>query len=60
MTGRQQKLAVKLKDADLAEKLAEAGLDSPQKIRQASDKAVEAAVGKSGKGTVRKKYPRHG
>lgn len=60
MTGRQRKLAVKLKDKDLAAKLAKAGLDSPQKIRQASDKAVEAAIGKAGKSTVRKKYPRNG
>lgn len=60
MTARQRKLTVKLKDAALAEKLAKAGLDSPRKIRQASDKTVEAAVGKTGKSTVRKKYPRHG
>lgn len=60
MTARQRKLAVKLQDADLAEKLAKVGLDSPQKIRQASDKAVEAAVGKSDKSTVRERFPRHG
>ena len=39
------KLAKKLKDLDLAQVLVEAGLDSPAKIRAASDKDLQAVEG---------------
>lgn len=56
MDPRVRKLTRLLKDRDLAETLVEAGLDSPKKIRQATDKDVEKALGKSGKGKVRERF----
>ena len=58
MTARQRKLTIILRDAALAGKLVKAGLDDPRKIKAASDKALEAAVGKIGKGAVRNRFPR--
>ena len=55
---RVQKLAIKLADLDLAEKLVKAGLDSPKKIRRASDAEIEKALGKPGKSKVRDKMPK--
>ena len=49
------KLAKKLKDRDLADKLVKAGLRNPAMLRKASDQDLEAAVGKGGKGKVRER-----
>lgn len=58
MERRIAKLAIKLRDRDLAEKLVKAGLDSPRKIRDASDKDIEKALGKAGKDKVREHVPK--
>lgn len=50
------KLAKKLKDADLAGRLVKAGLNTPKKLRRATDKEIEKAVGKSGKVKVRARF----
>ena len=56
MDQRAQKLTRLLKDQDLAEDLVAAGLDTPKKIKAATDKAVEKAVGVFKKSAVRKKF----
>ena len=47
MKGRYKKLARWLKDPELAEELAKAGLSTPKKIKRATDKQIEKAVGKN-------------
>ena len=47
MKGRGRKLARWLKDPELAEALAKAGLNTPKKIKQATDKQIEKAAGKN-------------
>jgi hypothetical protein len=50
-----RKLTHKLRDAELARALVAAGLDTPRKIKAASDEELEAAAGKSGLAAVRKR-----
>jgi len=52
------KLARKLKDRELAEKLVAAGLKNPGLIRRATNKAITAAVGRSGLKVVRAVFPK--
>jgi len=52
------KLGIKLNDAELAEKLEEAGFRSPRQLRNATDKDLKAVLGKSSVDKVRKKFPR--
>ncbi len=52
------KLGIKLEDEALAQKLIEAGLDTPRKIRDAKNSDLEKAVGRSGKDKVRAKLPK--
>ena len=54
---KAHKLAVKLKDKDLAQALVAAGYDNPAKIRAASDADLERVkgVGKAGKDKIRAK-----
>jgi DNA integrity scanning protein DisA with diadenylate cyclase activity len=54
------KLAVKLGDADLAERLVKAGFRNPQTIRNAEDKALEAVpgIGKAKREKIREKLPK--
>ena len=52
------KLARKLGDARLAEKLVGAGFDTEGKIEAAEDKDIEAAVGKGGLAKVRNAFPK--
>lgn len=52
---KARKLAAKLKDKELAEALVAAGFDNPAKIRKASDKDLEKAVGKGKLDKVRAK-----
>lgn len=56
MDARTQKLAIKLKDRELAEALVNAGLDNPAKIRQAKDKDLEIIVGKAKVAKLRGKF----
>ena len=60
MDGRVQKLAIKLGDRGLAAILVDAGLDTPQKIRRATDKELEAVpgIGSVTKGKLRAQLPR--
>jgi len=58
MERRIAKLTIKLMDRDLAEKLVKAGLDTPRKIRDASDGEIEKALGKAGKNKVRDRMPK--
>lgn len=51
MTAMLKKLAIKLKDAELAARLYEAGFQTPRDLRRASDKELEAIPG-IGKATV--------
>jgi len=59
MDGRAKKLAHKL-DAELAEKLVEAGLDTPRKLKAAKDKAIKdvPGIGQSGVDKVRAVFPK--
>ena len=54
------KLAIKLKDAELAAKLTEAGYTNPRKIRNASDKDLRAipGLGQATLAKVREKFPK--
>ena len=60
MDARVMKLAHKLNDKELAEKLVEAGLDTPRKLKAAKDKDIKAApgVGQSGVDKVRAVFPK--
>jgi len=51
----QQKLAIKLGDAVLAEKLVRAGVVNPAMVRRATDEELERILGKSGMQKVRGK-----
>lgn len=53
-----EKLANKLGDRELAEKLVAAGLKNPGLIRRATNRAVAAAVGRNNLATVRAVFPR--
>ena len=53
MKGQHGKLARWLKDPELAEKLADAGLNTPKKIKRATSKQIEKAVGAGKKSAVR-------
>lgn len=44
---RGRKLARWLKDPELAEELADAGLSTPKRIKRATNKQIEKVVGKS-------------
>jgi DNA integrity scanning protein DisA with diadenylate cyclase activity len=48
-------------DADVAEMLVEAGLDTPRKIKAANDKDIEAikGIGKAKKDKIRQRIPKH-
>jgi len=54
------KLALKLKDVELAALLAEAGFTNPRKIRDATDKELRTVpgLGKSALDKIRAKFPR--
>jgi len=60
MDAQKLKLAKKLGDSELASALVAAGFDNPAKIRQASDKELEAVkgVGKAKREQIRKKLPK--
>ena len=45
MDARARKLAIKLRDRELAQKLVDAGFDTPAKIKRASDKDIRAIPG---------------
>ena len=47
MKGRGRKLARWLKDPELAEELAKAGLNTPKKIKAATKQQIEKAIGKN-------------
>lgn len=53
MDARARKLAIKLGDAELAEKLVQAGIDSPAKIKNAKDADLKKLKG-IGPGTLKK------
>ena len=57
-----RKLAIKLRDADLAEKLAVAGFDNPAKIRNADDKDLRAipGIGQASLDKIRGRLPKRG
>lgn len=57
MDGKTRKLAQKLGDT-LAADLVRAGLDTPRKIRTASDEDIEDAVGKNSLADVRARMPK--
>ena len=59
MDARVQKLAMKLGDRALAAKLVQAGLDTPRKIKAATDKELEGVegIGKSARETIRGRFP---
>lgn len=59
MDAGQQKLAIKLGDAELAEKLYNAGFRSPSAIRRASDEELEAipGIGKATRQAIRARLP---
>ena len=52
------KLGIKLQDEELAAALTAAGLDNPRKVRDATDKDIEKAVGKGKVARVRAKLPK--
>jgi len=58
MDARGLKLAMKLGDPELAEKLVRAGFDNPAKLRAASDKQLKAVpgVGQASLDKIRKKF----
>jgi len=60
MDARTQKLALKLRDAKLAELLVLAGLDNPAKVRAASDQELRAidGVGPATVKALRARLPR--
>jgi len=45
MTTRERKLAIKLRDRELAKRLVAAGLDTPAKIKAVSNAALKKAAG---------------
>ena len=47
MKGQYGKLARWLKDPELAEELAKAGLNTPKRIKRATKQQIEKAVGKN-------------
>lgn len=55
-----RKLAAKLKDAELAAALVEAGFTNPRQIRDASDKDLRAVpgVGTAALAQIRAKFPK--
>ena len=57
---RVAKLAIKLGDGALAEALVKAGFDNPAKIRQASNKELEAVpgIGKAKREAIRQRLPK--
>lgn len=59
---RVQKLALKLRDLDLASRLVAAGFDNPAKIRKAADKDLKAVpgVGQASVDKLRKRLPKKG
>ena len=57
MDGRIRKLAYKI-DKESAQKLVEAGLDTPAKIKAAADKDIETVVGKDKLTDVRARMPK--
>ena len=54
------KLAIKLKDVELAAKLTEAGFTNPRKIRDASDKDLRdiPGLGQASLAKVRERFPK--
>jgi hypothetical protein len=56
MDRRVQKLARLLKDRKLAEDLVKAGLDTPKKLKSATDQQIVRAVGAKNKDAVRKRF----
>jgi len=60
MDPRTEKLAIKVRDANIALLLVQAGYDSPAKIRAASDKDLKAVpgVGQVGVKRIREKLPK--
>ena len=52
------KLIQKLGSEDLAQKLTDAGLRNPGKIKRATNKAIEAAVGRRNVAAVRAVFPK--
>jgi len=58
MTVHGDKLATKLKDRELAEKLVKAGLRNPGLIQRAPDREVAAAVGRENLAVVRAAFPK--
>jgi len=59
MDARVQKLAIKLGDTELAQALVRAGLDTPRKIKRATDKELLAVpgVGQARRAELRKRFP---
>jgi hypothetical protein len=55
MDAKIEKLALRLKDAALAEALVAAGLDNPAKIRQATDAQLDHLIGKTARKKLRAK-----
>ena len=60
MNAQTQKLAIKLGDAALAEKLVKAGFRNPARIREASDEELEdvLGIGPATRGKLRKQFPK--
>ena len=60
MDVKVQKLAIKLRDAELARKLAVAGFDNPAKIRNAEDKDLRAinGIGQASLDKIRGRLPK--
>ncbi|MGD8499000.1 MAG: helix-hairpin-helix domain-containing protein [Phycisphaerales bacterium] len=60
MDGKAKRLTHKLNDAELAQRLAEAGLDTPRKIKAAKDEDIAdiSGIGPSGADRVRATFPR--
>ena len=59
MDARVQKLQIKLGDTELAQALVRAGLDTPRKIKAATDKELLAVpgVGQTRRAELRKQFP---
>ena len=62
MDVKVQKLAIKLRDAELAQKLVIAGFDNPAKIRRAEDKDLRAipGIGQASLDKIRGRLPKKG
>lgn len=58
MTAHSDRLAKKLKNRELAEKLVAAGLRNPGDIRRATNRAIAAAVGRNNVAAVRAVFPK--